>query len=154
MNKYLMLSAAALMTTAVPAGANEPPNNSAVMIYLGSSSCGAIVHGGPKVFAVQWSACGGVGAIGQGLAAKTPGIGKNVNLSDDVEPLLGTNIGLSFDLQLPLKSGHKYGAWASFSGVTSFEFQSGTYDVGAPGHGGNVHHAIAAKLAELAGRRK
>ena len=57
MNKYLMLCAAALVTTALPAAANESAKSHSAVIYFGSSTCGNLLRWEGSVYDVQYSIC-------------------------------------------------------------------------------------------------
>jgi hypothetical protein len=154
MNKYLSMTVAALTATALPALADDSVKSKSGMatIFFGSSSCGNTLHWYAETqYAMQYANCGPLGpGVGMGFADETPRIGKNVDLGDDVEAsYYRENIALNVDLALPLKTGNAFSIWVSLSGVTSFEYTSGTYSVGQPGRAGTVDRTIADKLARL-----
>ena len=145
MNKYLMLSAAALLASVSGANAN---NKASATIYIGGSAAIQLNYSS-VVYNAQFLNCTGGGiAIGMGFAATTKVLGKNVDLSDNCVPSEGDAI--SFDLQLPLRNGHAWTEWVEFSGTTSFPLNSGTYKLHAgPGEGGNVAAETRALLDRL-----
>lgn len=109
MNRYLMLSAAALLASASGANAKQ------IISY-----CGMTFFEPQKgVFAVQYPD----GSTGQGLARKTDHQ-RFVELSNNSEGNY-RSVALSYDLSLPFKSG-TWAQWIEFSGTTSFEANSGT----------------------------
>ncbi len=140
MNKYLMMSAAALMATTTAAKADEWKKSGSATILFNSYCDYLKVNWDGYVYADQhiFSQCGSnVTAYGIGISGKTKGIGENIFLMDDGGvQVYGTNILLGFDLILPFKTGNAFYGWASFSGVTAFNYISGTYTVG--------HKAISA----------
>jgi opacity protein-like surface antigen len=150
MNKYLMLSAAALLAGA---GAANAANKASATIYIGGAAAIQLGYSG-IVYNAQYVNCTGGGiAIGMGLAANTTVLGKNVDLSDNCVPPEGDAI--SFDLQLPLRNGHAWTEWVEFSGTTSYPLDSGTYKLHAgPGTGGKLAAETKALIDRLKANRQ
>ena len=145
MNKYLMMSAAAVLASANGATASNAGNG----ISLGGG-CGLnIVGSGKGVYAVLYTSCGGPGVdTGQGLSRKTAQ-GKSVELSSNY---FGSakSLGISYDISLPLRSGGTWATWIEISGVTAFLANSGTYTAGAAHKKGrNVAAETKALIARL-----
>jgi len=109
MNRYLLLSAAALLASASGANAKQ------IIAYCGMN----FFQPQKGVFAVQYPD----GSTGQGLARKTDHQ-RFVELSNNSEGNY-RSVALSYDLSLPFKSG-TWAQWVEFSGTTSFEANSGT----------------------------
>ena len=169
MNKYLLMSAAAVLSTAATGVATSA---SATTVHF-SGYCDDIVIGqNTSVFAGRHTflvGCGyssgryGVmeGLVAKGAAWNPKGDKKkakgNVNAGDTSEPeVFGTNIGLSYDMTAPVKGGSSFYGWASFSGTTSFNYISGVMGSGPAkpaGKDGKVG-ATTDKLAALAKARK
>jgi hypothetical protein len=124
MNKYLMLSAAAVLASV--SGTNAA-NKASATIYIGGVSAIQLGYSG-VVYNARFLSCPDGAAIGQGLAAKTKVLGKNVDLSDNCFSEMGLfSSAMSFDLQLPLRNGHAWTTWLELFGTTSFAANSGTY---------------------------
>jgi hypothetical protein len=134
MNKYLMLSAAALVASTSGAAAANASRTDTVTFdgYCGSVR---IVHSGPQYNAAFFSCGGALTGIGFGLAQKTKGMGRHVDISDNQ---YGNNrsIAVNTDFSLPFRTGGTWGLWIEFSGVSSFLGNSGTYSVNVPAHQG------------------
>ena len=151
MNKYLLLSAAAVLAGTSGAIASSARGGA---IDLGNG-CGLVLTEVQKgVYAVQYNGCGGSGVeTGQGLSRKTAQ-GKSVQLSDNY---FGNDRSTadSLDISLPLKNGGTWALWIEFSGTSSFIANSGTYTVGAAAKktGGNVMAETRALIARLRAAR-
>jgi hypothetical protein len=130
MNRYLLLSAAALLASASGATAKQT-----------TSYCGMKIFQPQKgVFAVQYTD----GSTGQGLARKTHHQ-RFVELSNNSEGNY-SSMALSYDLSLPFKSG-KWAQWIEFSGTTSFEANSGTCNANSrQGDDGSVTSKVKAMV--------
>lgn len=127
MNKYLMMTAAVLLAEALSAGAASGKH---AAIQLSGSWC--------STFALNWNAdiyvlnvdeCNGTSVNEIGIAGRTMGMGKNVNFAF---PDPQTNIPLSLDLQLPVRTGNKWTLYVYDQGSVSV-LNSGTYQVGNNG---------------------
>ena len=163
MNKYLLMSAAAVLTTtagAASASTESPAASGSQSIYAtasGTTYCDAVTVNWTKkdYYAMSDSeeGCGtgytGVIGYGQGIAGKTKKIGNQVDMSDGIEGVDGSNIGFNLTASTPIKNGGKFGVWFSYSGVTTFEAISGKYYFGTPpkakaGHHPSFHSVFAA----------
>lgn len=149
MNRHLMMSAAALLAGTGAAGAGT----SQTIYFNGSCPAIELVKQGNTFNATFLGSCSKPDGYGMGFAAKTKGIGKNVNLSDNFEAM---NYGVyteyvSYDLSLPLRNGGAWAMWLGFSGTSIFEANSGTYRLHAsPNAGGQA----AARTKALIAARK
>ncbi|MFL6689814.1 MAG: hypothetical protein ACJ8IR_06450 [Alphaproteobacteria bacterium] len=116
MNKYLMLTSAALLSSQAAAG------TPAGTIYFDHSDCAITFNtSGAGIYAAQYSQCGNSGiAYGEGLAMKSA-FGKHVELS------YSANSEISFDLSLPFKNRGTWTEWQQINGTSSFVVDSGTY---------------------------
>ena len=123
MNKYLMISAAALLSSATGTAAATAKWKYDVVCVGDTPSIG-LTHS-RVVYNAKW--LDGI-ETGFGLAAKTKGIGNNVDLSNNY---FGDarSVALNFDLSLPLKDGKAWTMWVELSGISSFEANAGTYTV-------------------------
>jgi hypothetical protein len=160
MNKYLMMSAAALLAataSAVNASAGEQH------FTFGTTGGGSYCDGGIG----QWSGyvygwvhtnydCAGRNAVGNpGIAGKTAGIGKNVNMSD--ASFFSDNLGYicSYDFPNKFKIGGTWSLWCSFSGSLATEVNSGillSSNAKAPGGTKSTLSAVKALVAERRSR--
>jgi hypothetical protein len=146
MNRYLMLSAAALVASTGWASAAKVKSGT---LDVGSGCTFGIVQEERGVYVVRY----GDGASGQGLSRKTAN-GKAVELSDNV---LGsdTSTAVSFDISLPLKNGGTWALWTEFSGTTAFIANSGNYSVcAAPKAGGGLNAETKALIERLKAARR
>ena len=146
MNKYLLISAAALLASAGTADA---------VTVTFSGYCGSIIlTPQSNRYNAQFIGCSGqLTGTGFGIAEKIKGFGKFVDLSDNA---LGNNYGiyseyLSYLLSLPLKNGGSWSLWIGINGISSFEGNSGTYNVDGQRHGGR---SIAAETRALVEKLK
>jgi len=141
MNKYLMLSAAAVFAAT---GANAGTFQHS--FTFGTSGGGAYCDGG-NVYtsgATVWSwthtnaNCASAVSFGQGLLEKSGVYGKNANMSDNYESkLYGSNyFYLNYTLPGKLKNGKPWELFAGFSGTSSFFGNSGVLVSVAPGKHG------------------
>ena len=143
MNKYLMLSAAAVVASSANAYAGTHT------FTFGTASGGAFCDGGTVVTAIggnkavrAWTHtnnnCYGGTSEGQGLLGKVKGIG---TLSDMSDTYLGKNYGiyseqLAYTLPKKIANGQPWTLWIGLDGVTSFEGNAGVLtSVGAKGYG-------------------
>ena len=149
MNKYLMMSAAAVLT-ATGGSAHAAGEQSGNIVFSGTCS-GIALHWQGQAYAAAYLNCSGTPtAYGQGLAGKTKGIGKNVDLSDNYV-IDGSNTeSVNFDISLPLKNGGKWFLWLQLSGVTSFEANAGKYNLGGATKYGTGQSVLAKSLAAIA----
>ncbi len=140
MNKYLMLSAAALIATTAGANAKGTP---LTQFTFGSSGGGAYCDGGTlhKTTATAWAwthnyeaACGySYNAFGQGLNGKNKATGKSADMSDN-SYAHASGIALSYTLPSKMNAGGTWTLWVTFGGTSSFEGNEGTLVAGLPSH--------------------
>ncbi len=87
-----------------------------------------------------------------GQAGRSKGIGKNIYLVDDTNVVLyGQHSLIAYDFQLPFRDGGTFTGWASFSGVSSFEFISGIYTLGSRANLANGKRPTLDRLKALIG---
>jgi hypothetical protein len=158
MNKYLLMSAAAALATTA-AGAVDSAN--AYSLHFSGYCDGVIGNASGSVYAARHTmvGCGypsslygvqeGLGAKGAAHASHGKKKKGNVNMGDTLEVrVFGTNIGLSYDFSTPVAAGSSFYGWASFSGVTSFNYISGVMASGA-GAKVNPNHNLKPTVAKL-----
>lgn len=128
MNKYLMMSAAAVLASVAGAQAGTPKYSFQFGDANGASYCdgGTVYSSGANIWAWQHTNndCQGGVSYGQGLVGKNSVTGKSADMSDNI---YGSS-GLTLNVVLPakLKTGAPYSIWCQYSGTTSFECNSGT----------------------------
>ena len=145
MNRYLMLSAAALVASTGLASASKVKSGA---LDVGSGCTLGIAQVEHGVYVARY----GDGASGQGLSRKTAN-GKAVELSDNVFGS-DTSTAVSFDVSLPLKNGGTWALWTEFSGTTAFIANSGNYSVcTAPVAGGSLKTETLALIERLKAAR-
>jgi hypothetical protein len=140
MNKYLMMSAAALL-----AGAATGADAKSATLCDDQGNPIAYLSYGDKIYNVAYEG----GGIGFGIGGKTKGLGEHVTLSDNYA--FGASTAASFDFSLPFKGGGTWNLWLEFSGNTSFEANAGTYTLctAAMTGRGTVVAATKALIAQL-----
>ena len=143
-NKYLMMSAAALLANV---GGAAAANKTVDTIYIGGNPAIQLSHDDEFYNAGYLSGVGG--GIGFGIAERTRSIGKHVDLSDNYYGNY-RSIAINFDLQLPLKNGHRWTTWIEFSGTTSFVANSGTHTVNGPGANRTASNIVGETKALIA----
>ena len=129
MNKYLMMSAAAVLAST---GANTA---TAASFQFGTAGGGSYCDGGTLTHnsgaAYSWqhtnANCASAVSYGQGLLGKTAGLGKISNMSDTY---FGQLYGifseyLSYTMPKKIKNGAQWTLWVGINGVSSFEGNSG-----------------------------
>jgi hypothetical protein len=135
MNKYLLLSAAAVLASTAANAAGSHSFTFATAggtAYCDGGTVATGVDGGALSGAVRaWkhtnNNCASGTSQGLGLLSKTTGLGKNAAMSDTLE---GKNYGvfteqLTFTLPKKIKQGGAWTLWVGLSGVTAFEGNSG-----------------------------
>jgi hypothetical protein len=137
MNKYLMLTAAALLSSAATISADAKTYCFAFGTGGGTYPCtvyriytgvdGGALNGAVRTIVYNNNSCLGGTSQGYGLLAKTPGIGKASLMSDD---FFAKNYGnystaLSFLLPKRIKNGQPLSVWLGMNGTTFFEAESG-----------------------------
>jgi len=131
MNKYLLLSAAALVAaSAVTTGAEAKKATSPTAISFSGYCDGLNISWSGNLYADQhlFTACGYTETdVGVGVEGK-----KNVNLSDSFYyGDFGEN--LSWDVTLPLKSGGTWTLYGTTAGTSTSELNGGAYNIGYTG---------------------
>ena len=126
MNKYLMMSAAAVVASTGAASADT--HSFTFGTFSGGSYCDggtAITGGGVYVWQHTNNNCSGGVSNGQGLLGKKTPVGTVASMSDNY---FGAATSIALNYTLPQKwSGKKarWTGWVEFSGTSSFEFNSG-----------------------------
>jgi hypothetical protein len=153
MNKYLMLSAAALLGTSAPAFAADPPGTHRIHFYNnnGGSYCDGMsffkspYQAAPIILGAHLqSGCGEADDEVAGKQSKT-----TVTLVADWI----SQTGLLWTISRPIQTGGTWTAWACPQGSTCFEVNSGVYHLGyEAGRGHSV--ATTARVAEMIAKRK
>ena len=165
MNKYLMLTAAALLANGATAQAGErPQTHSFAFGTSGGNYCTSFTvttgldNGFDKngVWAIVYKSCnGGPSNFGQGLVAKVKHMGDIADMSDTV---LGQNYGVfseqvNFTLPKKLKAGEPWSLWAGIGGTSSFEANSGVLvDTGGARRGARSTFDAVKQLLGTRGR--
>jgi hypothetical protein len=132
MNKYLMLTAAALLANSSNAQAGT---HSFAFGTSGGGFCTSFtvttgLDGGfdkNGVWAIVYNSCGSGIYYGQGLVADVKGMGEVADMSDTIA---GGNYGnfseqINFVLPKKLKAGKPWSLWIGLDGISSFEANSG-----------------------------
>ncbi|HWE07102.1 MAG TPA: hypothetical protein VG274_10360 [Rhizomicrobium sp.] len=131
MNKYLMLSAAAVLASATGAYAGTFQHSFTFGTAGGSPYCdgGSVYTSGATVWSWQHTNnnCSGGVSYGQGLLEKNGLYGKNANMSDN---FFGKNYGifseyLNYVLPKKIKNGKPWELYVGINGTTSFFGNSG-----------------------------
>ena len=145
MNKYLMMSAAAVLASTAGANASGTPHSFVFATAGGSSYCdggtvytgvdGGAFSGTVRAWQHTNNNCSGGVSTGQGLLGKALAIGKASDMSDNY---FGNykSIALNYTLPKKIKNGQPWTLWVEFSGTTSFEGNSGVLVNTNPGHKG------------------
>jgi hypothetical protein len=155
MNKYLMLSAAAVL--AGTAGANAGTHSFTFATAGGTAYCdggtvatgvdGGALGGGVRAWVHSNNNCASGTSQGLGLLGKINTLGKTAVMSDTLE---GKNYGsfteqLSFTLPKKIHSGAAWTLWIGLSGFTAFEGNSGELINTTPARKGAVSTASVVK---------
>jgi hypothetical protein len=171
MNKYLLMSAAAVLasTTVAIAAVDKKGNSGVQSVYLtsgsGASYCDAVTfawNGANDQILDQETGCGsgntGVFGAGNAINGKTTGIGQNSDVSNSIEN--SNLVQLNFDFGTtgtgaPMNGGAfaAYVTQVTSSGATETkEYIAGHYYFGKPRK--TAHRpALPAKLVQSAGRK-
>jgi hypothetical protein len=125
MNKYLLMSAAAVLATAAGSTGASAQSFQFGTAYGGSYCDGGTVTANGVVWA--WAHtnndCYGSTSYGQGLQGKVKGMGKLADMSDGI--FGNSAFTINFVLPAKLKNGAPWSLWCQFSGTSSFECNSG-----------------------------
>lgn len=155
MNKYLMLSAAALVATSTSAIAKSASSGSASLIVhspSGGSYCDTYKvfwSGANYADQVDWTPCGiSSHSIGMGVeSAKKKN--KTVAISDSYKGDVGAGFEVDWQFGVPIKSGKVFNAYYTTNGSTVTEYiANGSYQVvgGARQH---VHPGHVSTISAL-----
>jgi hypothetical protein len=136
MNKYLMLTAAAVLATTASASAGSCFSFT-MATFDGGAYCdggristgvdGGALSGAVRAWVHTNNNCNSGTSQGQGLLAKIAGLGKSSVMSDTY---FAKNYGiyseqLSFALPKTIKNGQLWTLWVGMNGTTSFEVNTG-----------------------------
>lgn len=148
MNKYLMLSAAALVATSTSAVARYRVVHLVAHSATGGSYCDTytVYWSGVKYAdQVDWRSCGiSSTSYGMGISRKTKGfkgrdIGKNVTISDNYKGDVEAGYQVSWQFGLPFENGKAFNAYYTTDGVNVIQYITGVYFVAsAPAHPSKV----------------
>jgi len=138
MNKYLLMTAAALLGTAAPALADDQSKSHSLhfLSQNGGSYCDGLKWAKFDPYGLQYGVhlnvnCGGGTSKIAGGASR-----KGWGFSDNSSP--GSSISLFYDISKPFKDGSAWALWVCMNGTTCFEGNTGTYKVGFPANGSHV----------------
>lgn len=146
MNKYLMLSAAAVLGTATGANAGSP----VASFQFGTAGGGSYCDGGTAYTSgsglMSWqhtnNNCSGGVSYGQGQQSKGTSVGKGADMSDNffAKNYYAFFTYVNFQLPKKLKNGKTWTLTIGFSGTSSFIGNSGPLiNVSAAAHGVKSH---------------
>jgi hypothetical protein len=145
MNKYLMLSAAAVFAGAAPATAAV--HGFAFGTLGGAPVCdtaSVVTNGSVWAWQHDFTNCGSsIISTGQGLLSKVEGVGKGAMMSDNHTGNY-TSVAISYWLPKSLRPGKIWSLWVEFSGISSFKYESGILLGAAP-----VHKAAPSTLTRV-----
>lgn len=145
MNKYLLLTAAAVFSTATETYAlpQVPGATGHASVSFGPGYC--------NVFELYWSqslyyanrdefdACTGytgVTTVGVGFKSRERGVGEIIQAPGNIGAFFGEpSIASDFIFSAPLRNGHSWIALGTYEGYSAFEFASGSYYVTGHGNG-------------------
>jgi len=151
MNKYLMLSAAAVLGTTAAADAGTLKHSFVFASINGQTFCdgGTVYTSGATIWSWQHDNCGEATTFGQGL------VGKNKTLGLLADNYFAQQYGiystyLNYVLPGKLKTGKPWSSWVGFDGTSSFENGSGIIVVVGPRHkAGNNAKSTTSALKQL-----
>jgi hypothetical protein len=133
MNKYLLMSTAAVIAGTTTAGAGTYCFNFGIngdycdsaMIFTGVD--GGAFSGALRAWIHENNNCAGGTSEGYGILGKTNGLGKVSFMSDDFYAKNYHNFTTAVSWTLPrkIKNGQPWTLWIGFSGTTLFEASSG-----------------------------
>jgi hypothetical protein len=163
MNKYLMMTSAALLATTAAGNAEAATHTYIIHFGSGSTYCDSLLlHKNGNVYAGKhlYTACGsGPDVLIEGLGSSggvPPGKGKggNVNIGDDtLAYIYHQNYSVSYDLQTPFKNGGTYAVWINDTGSSSYIANEGVYEVGNKARS-NSHESTLSKVVALIAKRR
>ena len=151
MNKYLMLSAAALFGSALPAFAGDQARMHTIHFETanGASYCDGMSFQktGRHIAAglhLKDNCASNVQVVGT-VDKKAFQLSQNYNS--------GHSIALMYDIFKPIRNGGTWDLWICFSGTSCFEGNSGVYKLGFPASGGS-RMATTARVVGMIAERK
>jgi hypothetical protein len=172
MNKYLLMSAAAVLASvsAATAAVDKKGNSGVQAVYLTSSASGSAAtfcdvvtiswKGANDQILDQESGCGsgftGVFGAGNAINGKTKTVGQSSDASDSIEGTNAAQLNLDFvtsSTGAPVNGGAftAYATLVTTSGaLDTFEYYAGHYYFGAAKHKPGHHPAVSARLAQAA----
>ena len=156
MNRYLMLSAAAILAGPAPALAHEPVHSYSIHFVTGSggASCdGLIFRQITGIDAKLYTGAYLASKCGQSDEYVTGAKVSGGYWLYQAQTALGNNISYVWQVSSPIRNG---GTWASnicFSGVSCFADNAGTYDRGPPAKGGTPG-VTRNRVAEVIAQRR
>jgi len=154
MNKYLMMTAAAVLGSASPALAADQSKTHTIHFLTASGG----------------SYCDGM-SFQKSRAPNAPAIATGLHLNEDcagkVGQMIGTvnktafhlsenyssSVAYMYDIFKPIRNGGTWDLWICYSGTTCFEGGGGIYKLGFPASGGS-HTPTTARVAEIIAQRK
>ena len=150
MNRYLMMSAAALFGSASPAFASDQAKMHT--IHFGTANGGTYCDG------MKFQKTGPHLAAGQHLNADCAGkvvqvIGTVDKTAFHFSENAGSSSAYMYDIFKPIRDGGRWDMWACFSGVSCILGNSGIYTLGFPASGGS-RLATTARVAGMIAERK
>jgi hypothetical protein len=146
MNKFLLLAAAAVLSTTATGYAapqEEPKNSGQVSITLGGNNCAMLLRWTGAFYASRQSVtCSGGNSffVTVGLRSKVKGIGDIILVPTEIAALEGNpSFGSSFVLSAPLKDGGTVIGYGTASSLSVYEFSvgNGKYHVKKGAHKAN-----------------
>jgi hypothetical protein len=170
MNKYLLMSAAAVLgaVSAATAAVDKKGNSGTQAVYLTSSASGSAASfcdavtiawkGASDQILDQESGCGsgftGVFGVGNAINGKTKTVGQSSDASDSIEDSNLAQLNLDFvttSTGAPMNGGAftAYATLTTTSGAPeTFEYYAGHYYFGTAKHKPCRHPALSARLAQ------
>lgn len=152
MNRFLMLSAAAVLGTAA-ANAGTQKQSFVFASINGQTFCdgGTVYTSGATIWSWQHDNCGEAVSFGQGLTGKNKTLGLMAGMSDNffAQQYEIYSTYLSYVLPGKLKTGKPWSQWIGFDGTTSFETGSGIIVVVGAGHKAGNAKSTTSVLKQL-----
>jgi hypothetical protein len=150
MNKFLMLSAAALLGGSVPTLAGDLSKAHTIQFYTGSGNT-------PYCDGMTFQKAGNHMAVGTHL---NDNCSSNIQVAGTVDKAKYTldenptvTVAEAFDIYRPIVNGGNWDVWVCYNGTTCFQGNAGIYKKGFSGAArGSV--ATTARVAEMIAERK
>lgn len=161
MNKYLLLSAAAVMAGTAGAQAGTPVHSWTFASSGGTPYCdgGTLYTNGSSIWAWQHTNnnCASGVSNGTGRNGKQGAFGKGADMSDNLYAVNYGYSSIAINFLLPAKFSGKKANWAldvEFSGTTAFQGNSGILVNVTPGHKNGSHKSTVTALKTLIAAHK